>query len=116
MRSSVSPVFLGPAVEGRASETRSRLLDELEKSGYRVVPGPDFVFEDPEEVRAYLKASLLAIHFPGDGLELEGLQAIEESFLSARKTLLVQPVGVTLSEDEAGLIEEIQAQQADGQR
>ena len=45
MRASVSAVFLGPAVEGRAAETRSRLMDELEKSGHRVVPGPDFVYE-----------------------------------------------------------------------
>ena len=43
------------------------------------MPGPDFVYEDPEAVHAYLKSSLLAIHFPGDGLDLEGLRAIEES-------------------------------------
>jgi hypothetical protein len=116
MRASVSAVFLGPAVEGRGAATRSRLMDELEKSGYRVVPGPDFVYEDPEAVRAYLKSSLLAIHFPGDGLDLEGLTAIEESFLSARKTLLVQPMGSTLSDDEAALLEEIDAQLVSGGR
>ena len=116
MRESVSAVFLGPAVEGRGAEMRSRLMDELEKSGHRVVPGPDFVYKDPEAVRAHLKSSLLAIHFPGDGLDLEGLMAIEESFLSARKTLLVLPMGSTLSDDEAGLLEEIDAQLVSGGR
>src|SRR5262245_49561197 len=75
MRQSVSAVFLGPAVKDRPVETRSRLMDELEKSGHRVVPGPDFEYEDPDAVRAHLKSSLLAIHFPGDSLDLEGLQA-----------------------------------------
>ena len=116
MRASVSAVFLGPAVAGRGADTRSRVMDELEKSGHRVVPGPDFVYEDPEAVRAYLKSSLLAIHFPGDGLDLEGLTAIEESFSSGRKTLLVQPMGSTLSDEEAGLLEEIDAQLATGGR
>jgi hypothetical protein len=114
MRGSVSAVFLGPAAGGRGAETRSRLMDELEKSGNRVVPGPDFVYEDPEAVRAYLKSSLIAIHFPGDGLDLEGLKAIEESFRFARKTMLVQPIGSTLSDDEAGLLEEIDTQLVSG--
>ena len=39
-------------------------------------------------MRTHLKAALLAIHFPCDGLGLEGLVAKERSFLSARKTLL----------------------------
>ena len=109
MRASVSGVFLGPA-QGRGVATRGRLRDELEKSGGRVVPDADYVYNDEEEVRAYLKAALLAIHFPGDGLELEGLTAMEESFLSAGKTLLIQPFGSTLSDDEAGVIGEIEAQ------
>jgi hypothetical protein len=108
MRASVSAVFLGPAVEGRGAETRSRLMDELEKSGNPVVPGPDRLRRpgryEPHEI------ALLAIHFPGDGLDLEGLTAIEESFLSARKTVLVQPMGSTLSDDEAGLLKEIDTQ------
>ena len=91
-------------------------MDELEKSGNPVVPGPDFVYEDPGAVRAYMKSSLLAIHFPGDGLDLEGLTAIEESFLSARKTVLVQPMGSTLSDDEAGLLKEIDTQLVSGGR
>lgn len=116
MRASVGAVFLGPAVDGRSSETRGRLMDELEKSGSRVVPGPDFVYEDLEEVRACLKSALLAIHFPGDGLDLEGLTAIEESFLLARKTVLIQPMGSTLSDDEASLLEEIDTQLASSGR
>ena len=109
MRASVSAVFLGPAAEGRGSAVRSRLRDELEVSGHRVVPVPDFVYENAEAVRADLNSSLLAIHFPGDGLDLEGLMAIEESFTSAPKTLLVQPIGSALSDDEAALLEEIDA-------
>jgi hypothetical protein len=116
MRSSVSAVFLGPAVEGPCRETRSRLLDELERSGHRVVPGSDYMFEDPEELRACIKSALVAVHFPGDGLGLEGLQAIEESFVSAGKTLLVQPMGSTLSEDEAALLAEIETQLSTGGR
>lgn len=114
MRASVSPVFLGPAVEGRATETRRRLMDELEKSGHRVVPGPDFVYEDPDAVRASLKSSLLAIHFPGDGLDLEGLTAINESFVFGRKTLLVQPIGTTLSDEESALLDEVNKKLAAG--
>jgi len=109
MRGSVSAVFLGPAA-GRGLATRSRLRDELEKSGHRVVPDADYVYQDAEEVRGHLKAALLAIHFPGDGLDLEGLTAMEESFLSARKTLLIQPFGSTLSDEESGVLEEIDAQ------
>ena len=115
MRSSVNAVFLGPAV-GRGVETRSRMRDELEKSGYRVAPEADYVYGDAEEVRDYLKAALLAIHFPGDGLDLDGLTAMQESFLSAGKTLLVQPYGSTLSDDEAGVLAEIDAQLAPGGR
>jgi hypothetical protein len=115
MRASVSAVFLGPAA-GRGLATRSRLRDELEKSGYRVVPDADFVFQDVEEVQAYLKSSLLAIHFPGDGLDLEGLTAMEESFLSAGKTLLVCPVGSGLTDEEAGVLGEIEAQLCAGGR
>src|ERR1019366_7565601 len=40
MRESVSAVFLGPAA-ARGLATRNRLRDELEKSGYRVVPKTD---------------------------------------------------------------------------
>jgi len=109
MRGSVSAVFLGPAA-GRGLATRSRLRDELEKSGHRVVPDADYVYQDAEEVRGHLKAALLAIHFPGDGLDLEGLTAMEESFLSAGKTLLIQPFGSTLSDEESGVLEEIDAQ------
>src|SRR5215468_3211299 len=116
MRQSVSAVFLGPAVKDRPVETRSRLMDELEKSGHRVVPGPDFEYEDPDAVRAHLKSSLLAIHFPGDSLDLEGLQAIEESFLVARKTILIRSIGSTLSQDEADLLKEIDAQLVAGGR
>lgn len=116
MRSSVSAVFLGPAADGRGRETRSRLLDELERSGHRVVPGSDYMYEDTDDVRACLKSSLVAVHFPGDGLGLEGLQAIHESFVSAGKTLLVQPMGSTLSEDEAALLSEIEVQLSSGGR
>lgn len=115
MRASVSAVFLGPAT-GRGLATRSRLRDELEKSGYRVVPDADYVYQDMEEIRDDLKAALLAIHFPGDGLDLEGLMAMEESFLSAGKTLLIQPFGSTLSDDEAGVLDEIDAQLSVGGR
>ncbi len=115
MRASVSGVFLGPA-EGRGVGTRSRLRDELEKSGCRVLPDADYVYNDAEEVQEYLKSALLAVHFPGDGLDLEGLRAMEESFLSAGKTLLIQPFGSNLSEDEAGVIEEIEAELGQGGR
>ena len=115
MRASVSAVFLGPA-EGRGIATRTRLRDELEKSGCRIVPDADYVYDDAEEVQSYLRAALLAIHFPGDGLDLEGLTAMEESFLSAGKTILIQPFGSTLSEDEAGVLEEIENQLGEGGR
>jgi TIR domain len=100
MRASVGAVFLGPAA-GRGIATRNRLRDELEKSGFRVAPEADFVFRDAEDVESYLKGALLAIHFPGDGLDLEGLAAMQGSFLSAGKTVLVQPYGSTLSDEEA---------------
>lgn len=106
MRASVSAVFLGPAA-GRGLATRSRLRDELEKSGYRVIPSADYEYQDVVEVRAHLKAALLAIHFPGDGLDLEGLTAMEESFLSARKTVLIRPFASILSEEEKELLVEI---------
>jgi hypothetical protein len=109
MRASVSAVFLGPAA-GRGLATRSRLRDELENSGYRVVPDADYLYQDAEEVQAYLKSALLAIHFPGDGLDLEGLMALEESFLLAGKTLLIQPFGSALSDEETGLLAEIDVQ------
>jgi hypothetical protein len=113
MRASVSAVFLGPAA-GRGLATRSRLRDELEKSGYRVVPDAGYEYQAAEEVRALLKGALLAIHFPGDGLDLEGLKVLEESFLSARKTLLIQPFGSTLSDDEVALLSEIGSQLGGG--
>jgi hypothetical protein len=115
MRSSASAVFLGPAA-GCGVATRRRLRDELEKSGYRVVPDADYVYEDAAEVRAHLTAALVAIHFPGDGLGLEGLTAMEESFLSARKRLLITPFGSTPSDDEAGVAKEIEAQLGSGGR
>lgn len=106
MRASVCAVFLGPAA-GRGLATRRRLRDELEKSGYRVTPEADYQYKDKDEVREHLKAALLAIHFPGDGLSLEGLKAIEEPFLPDRKTLLVRPFGSILSSDETDLLTEI---------
>jgi hypothetical protein len=109
MRASVSAVFLGPAA-GRGVATRRRLRDELEKSGYRVVPDADYVYQDAEEIRGDLKTALLAIHFPGDGLDLEGLTAMEESFVSAGKTLVVQPFGSVLSDEEKDVLSEIEAQ------
>jgi hypothetical protein len=115
MRGAVSAVFLGPAA-GRGLATRSRLRDELEKSGYRVVPEADYIYEDAEEVRAFLRAALLAIHFPGDGIDLDGLKAMEESLLSAGKTLLIQPFGSTLSEEEADVLAEVDAQLGVGGR
>lgn len=115
MRASVSAVFLGPAA-GRGVTTRRRLRDELEKSGYRVVPDADYVYQDEEEIRNDLKAALLAIHFPGDGLDLEGLTAMEESFVSAGKTLVVQPFGSVLSDDEKDILSEIEAQLGTGGR
>lgn len=115
MRSSVSAVFLGPAA-GRGQATRSRLRDELEKAGYRVVPDADYLYRDPEEVQAHLRSSLLAIHFPGDGLDLEGLIALEESFPLAGKTVLIQPFGAALSDEEAGVLAEIDALLAIGGR
>ncbi|HYW41755.1 MAG TPA: hypothetical protein VE959_02785 [Bryobacteraceae bacterium] len=115
MRWAVSAVFLGLAA-GRGLATRSRLRDELEKSGYRVVPEADYVYEDAGEVRAFLKAALLAIHFPGDGIDLDGLKAMEESLLSAGKTLLIQPFGSTLFEEEADVLAEIDTQLGAGGR
>jgi len=115
MRSSVRAVFLGPAA-GRGLATRKRLRDELEKSGYRVVPDADYEYKDAEEVRDYLKAALLAVHFPGDGLDLEGLKAMQESFLSAGKTLLIQPFDCTLSDDETGVLAEFDAELGSGGR
>ena len=115
MRASASAVFLGPAA-GRGVDTRSRLRDELEKSGYQVVPGPDYVYEDEKKVRAHLRAALVAIHFPGDGLGLEGLVAMQESFMSAGKTLLITPIGSTLEYDETGVLDEIEAQLGSGGR
>jgi hypothetical protein len=115
MRASVGAVFLGPAA-GRGLATRSRLRDELEKSGYRVIPDADYEYQDVDEVRAHLKAALLAIHFPGGGLDLDGLTAMKESFLSTGKTLLVQPFGSTLDDDEAGVLDEIAAELSPGGR
>jgi hypothetical protein len=115
MRTSVSAVFLGPAT-GRGLFTRSRLRDELEKSGCRVLPDADYLYQDLKEVQTYLRASLLAAHFPGDGLDLEGLLAIEESFRSAGKTLLVQPFGSSLSIEESELLAEIETQLTGGGR
>jgi TIR domain len=115
MRASLSAVFLGPAA-GRGLDTRKRLRDELEKSGYRVVPDANYEYEDAEEVRALLKGSLLAIHFPGGGLDLDGLTIMKESFLSAAETLLVQPFGSILDEEEAGVLDEINAQLGSGGR
>jgi len=109
MRASVSAVFLGPAA-GRGHATRSRLRDELEMCGYRVVPSADFEYAKTKEVRAYLKEALLAIHFPGDGLNLEGLEAIEESFVSAGKTVLIQPFGSIPSDEESGVLADIEEQ------
>jgi hypothetical protein len=107
IRASVSAVFLGPA-NGQGVAIRSRLRDELEKSGYRVVPEPEYVYRDEEEVRAYLKSALLAIHFPGDGLDDEGITAMKESFGPAGKTLLIQPFGSILSEEEKEALSEIE--------
>jgi hypothetical protein len=106
MRASVCAVFLGPAA-GRGLATQSRLRDELEKSGYRVTPDADYQYKDEDDVRECLDAALLAIHFPGDGLDLEGLKAMETSFVSARKTLLIRPFGSILSNDEKGVLTEI---------
>ena len=87
-RGSVGAVFLGLAAEGRAAETRCRLMDELEKAGHRVVPGTGFGYDDMDAVRSFLKSSLLAIHLPGDDLAVVGLEAMQESFVSGRKTLI----------------------------
>jgi hypothetical protein len=106
MRASVSAVFLGPAA-GLGLATRRRLRDELEKSGYRVTPDADYQYKDEDEVREHLNAALLAIHFPGDGLSLEGIEAMEEPFLPDRKTLLVRPFGSILSSDETDLLTDI---------
>jgi TIR domain len=105
MRRSVSTVFLGPAAELNL-ETRKRVRDELEKSGYRVVPETEFDYKNEDKVRTLLKDSLVAIHFPGGGLDLEGLRAMEESFRLAEKTLLVKPYGSTLSQDEKEVVED----------
>jgi hypothetical protein len=115
MRSSMSAVFFGPAA-GRGIATRDRLRDELEKSGYRVTPDKDFEYRDNQGIQDGLRTALLAIHFPGDGLDLEGLAAIEESFRSAAKTLLVQPFGATLSEEEEGVLADINAELGSGGR
>jgi hypothetical protein len=115
MRASVCAVFLGPAA-GRGVATQSRLRDELEKSGYRVTPEADYQYKNADEVRAHLKAALLAIHFPGDELDLEGLTAMEESFLSARKTLLIRPFASILSEEETELLVEIDTELVAGGR
>jgi hypothetical protein len=115
MRASVSAVFLGPAV-GRGVATRNRLWDELEKYGFRVEPDADYVYRDAGAVRSYLRGALLAIHFPGDGLDLEGLTTMQESFLSAAKTVLVQPFGSTLSDEETEALREIDCGLAPGGR
>jgi hypothetical protein len=115
MRASVSAVFLGPAA-GRGLATRRRLRDELEKSGYRVTPDADYEYQNAEEVREHLKTALLAIHFPGDGLNLEGLKAMEESLLTDRKTLLIRPIASTLSDDETRQLTEIDIQLVGGGR
>jgi hypothetical protein len=57
---------------------------------------------------------LLAIHFPGGGLSLEGLTALEESFLSAGKTLVVQPFGSVPDGEEAGVLEAINSELVSG--
>jgi hypothetical protein len=113
MRASVSAVFLGPAA-GRGVATRSRLRDELEKYGFRVVPDADYIYRDADDVRSFLEGALLAIHFPGDGLDLAGLATMQESFLSARKSVLVQPFGSTLSDDEEDALREIDSKLASG--
>jgi hypothetical protein len=107
MRASTSAVFLGPAA-GRGLVTRQRLRDELERAGYRVAPDADFEFEDEAAVRSHLTGSLLGIHFPGDGLALEGLRAMEESPRLARRTLVILPAGTTLSADEREVVAEIE--------
>ena len=109
LRTATSAVFLGPA-SGCGISTRLRLRDELERFGYRVLPEGDFVYHDKEASVRDLKESLLAVHFPGDGLPLEGLDLIQESLLLARKTVLVQSFGSILDADEA----EVMAQIEDG--
>jgi hypothetical protein len=113
MRALALPVFLGPAA-GRAKTTRSRLRDELEKSGHRVVPPADFVFRKAEAIHAHLKASLLAIHFLEEGLDIEPRKAIEESLRSAPKTILVQPFGSAPDEDDAEFLREIETPMGEG--
>jgi TIR domain len=108
MRKLVPAVFLGPAVEDPAAATRQCLMDELVQSGYRVVPDANFAYENPDAVRASLKSSLIAVHFLGGG-PLEGLEAITESFSSGCKTVLVQPNGSTLSDDERELLQSLDA-------
>jgi TIR domain len=115
MRGRVSAVFLGPAA-GRGLETRQRLRDELERSGYRVVPDANYEYHDADEARGLMEASLVAIHFPGGGLELDGLTILEESFLYSGKTLLVEPFGSVLDGEEAAVLEEINAGLAPGGR
>lgn len=104
IRSHLSSVFLGPA-HGAAKELRARLYDELADIGYRVLPDADFVFRSKELALQNMRSSLVSVHFPGGGLDLDGLELLHSSIQTGRKAILVQALGVTLNTDEAEVID-----------
>ncbi len=107
MRSSVDAVFLGPG-GGRTAAIKSCLRDELEKAGYRVVPEPNYLYDEEAKYRELLQNALLAVHFPGDG-NTDAIPVMSESFKSLpdKKTVLVQGAGLELSPDEEEFLKEI---------
>ena len=101
LRQTCKPIFVGEAPKGeRSQHLRDWCCKELERRHFRAVPESLLVFQDKDGVIANLKDAGMSVHFVG-GADEAALNAIETSAeVCAGPTILYQPFGQELSDDE----------------
>ncbi|MBS1872241.1 MAG: toll/interleukin-1 receptor domain-containing protein [Acidobacteria bacterium] len=101
LRRNCRPVYLGKtAGTDRLQDLRTWCRCELERRFLRTAPESLQALDDPDAVRASLQEAGLAVHFLG-GASPAALEAVEASVeICGGATILYQPFGVPLSDDE----------------
>jgi hypothetical protein len=110
LRLKCKPIFLGKACSGRAQAIRAELCEEIEHRNVRTSPEYLQTLDDGDLVREHLQEAVLAVHFLGDA-DLLSLKAMETSAeVCAGSTVLYQPFGAELTDDERIWLEAFERQ------
>jgi hypothetical protein len=97
MRRSRHTVYVGECENG----VRQKVLDEMNRMGFRVMPVAPMAYGDPPQIRKHLGEARLAVHFVGGQTQQRALDAIKWSRQDSQGATVVYEVpGYDLTPEE----------------